>query len=87
MNTRGLCMAAICAAIWFPREASAEEPTDTADLDALLGESVSTTASKEAQASTAVPALTINITAEDLRRHGIRKIGRASCRERVCLLV
>jgi len=77
MNTRGLCMAAICAAIWFPREASAEEPTDTADLDALLGESVSTTASKEAQASTAVPALTINITAEDLRRHGIRTLGEA----------
>ncbi len=55
----------------------ADEPTDTADLDALLGESVSTTASKEAQASTAVPALAINITAEDLRRHGIRTLGEA----------
>jgi outer membrane receptor for ferrienterochelin and colicins len=56
---------------------SAVRAQDTSDLDALLGESVSTTASKSAQASTAVPALSINVTAEDLRRYGIRTLAEA----------
>ncbi len=77
MRRQALWLAGMCLASWLPRVAMADEPTDTADLDALLGESVSTTASKEAQASTAVPALAINITAEDLRRHGIRTLGEA----------
>jgi outer membrane receptor protein involved in Fe transport len=77
MRTRALWLAAICAATSVPRAAKADEPPDTSELDALLGENVSTTASKEAQASTAVPAMTINITAEDLRRHGIRTLGEA----------
>ncbi len=77
MRTRALWLVAICAATAVPRAAKADEPADTSELDALLGESVSTTASKEAQASTAVPAMTINITAEDLRRHGIRTLGEA----------
>jgi outer membrane receptor for ferrienterochelin and colicins len=50
---------------------------DTSDLDALLGETISSTASKSAQTSTAVPALTVNVTAEDLRRYGIRTLGEA----------
>jgi outer membrane cobalamin receptor len=52
-------------------------PQETAELDALLGETVSSTASKSAQASTAVPALTVNVTAEDLRRYGIRTLAEA----------
>jgi outer membrane receptor protein involved in Fe transport len=50
---------------------------DTGELDALLSETVSTTASKSAQASTAVPALAISLTAEDLRRYGIRTLAEA----------
>jgi outer membrane receptor protein involved in Fe transport len=50
---------------------------DTAELDALLGETVSSTASKSAQASTAVPALAVNVTSEDLRRYGIRTLAEA----------
>ena len=50
---------------------------DTSELDALLGETISSTASKSAQTSTAVPALTVNVTAEDLRRYGIRTLGEA----------
>lgn len=77
MRRQTLLLAAACAALWLPRAARADEPSDTSELDALLGESVSSTASKEAQASTAVPAMTVNITAEDLRRHGIRTLGEA----------
>ena len=50
---------------------------ETSDLDALLSESVSTTSSKSAQASTGAPALSVNVTAEDLRRYGIRTLGEA----------
>jgi outer membrane cobalamin receptor len=50
---------------------------DTSELDALLGETVSSTASKSAQASTSVPALAVNVTAEDLRRYGIRTLAEA----------
>ena len=57
--------------------AHAQDVSDTSDLDALLGETVSTTASKSAQASTAVPATAINVTAEDLRRYGIRTLAEA----------
>jgi outer membrane receptor for ferrienterochelin and colicins len=50
---------------------------DTSDIDALLSESVSTTASKSAQASTVVPALTINVGADELRRYGIQTLAEA----------
>ena len=76
---------ALCAT-WLPavaaraegvRDDVSETGADTADLDALLGETVSSTASKSAQASTAVPATTVNVTAEDLRRYGIRTLAEA----------
>ena len=73
--TRALtALIAICAVALTSASARAQ---DISELDALLGESVSTTASKSAQASTAVPALTVNLTAEDLRRYGIRTLAEA----------
>jgi outer membrane receptor for ferrienterochelin and colicins len=47
------------------------------DLDALLAETVSTTAAKSAQESSTAPALSINVTAEDLRRYGVRNLAEA----------
>jgi outer membrane cobalamin receptor len=47
------------------------------DLDSLLSETVSTTAAKSAQESSTAPALSINITAEDLRRYGVRNLAEA----------
>ena len=76
---------ALCAT-WLPalparaQPAGADVPDnagDTSELDALLGETVSSTASKSAQVSTAVPATTVNVTAEDLRRYGIRTLAGA----------
>jgi outer membrane receptor for ferrienterochelin and colicins len=64
----------LCLALLSSGAARAQ---DTADLDALLSETVSTTGSKSAQASTAVPALSINLTAEDMRRYGIRTLAEA----------
>lgn len=80
MKKRAIILSILCAS-WLPALAAhAQEPpeaADTSDLDALLGETVSSTASKSAQENTAVPATAINVTAEDLRRYGIRTLAEA----------
>jgi outer membrane receptor protein involved in Fe transport len=50
---------------------------DTSELEALLEEPVVETASKTAEVASASPALTTVITAEDLRRYGIRSLDEA----------
>lgn len=54
-------------------------PASRADseLDALLSESVETTATKSPGTAASAPALSISITAEDLRRYGIRTLAEA----------
>ena len=54
--------------------AHAEEPSD---LDALLDESVITTASKRAELGTTAPAISTTVTAEDLQRYGIHTLEEA----------
>jgi outer membrane receptor protein involved in Fe transport len=50
---------------------------DTLDLEALLETSVVSTASSQAESSSDAPATSTTITAEDLRRHGIRTLDEA----------
>jgi outer membrane receptor for ferrienterochelin and colicins len=50
---------------------------DLSDLEGMLSETVVTTASKSAETSTAAPATSTTITAEDLRRYGIHSLGEA----------
>jgi outer membrane receptor for ferrienterochelin and colicins len=47
------------------------------DLDALLSEPVESTAGKSSGSAAEAPALSLSITAEDLRRHGIRTLAEA----------
>jgi outer membrane receptor for ferrienterochelin and colicins len=47
------------------------------ELEALLAEPVESTAGKSAGTAASAPALSISITAEDLRRHGIRTVAEA----------
>ncbi len=47
------------------------------DLEGLLDQSVVTTASKSAETSTTAPATSSTLTAEDMRRYGIRSIAEA----------
>ena len=47
------------------------------DLEALLATSIESTSGKAAGTSDAAPALSINVTAEDLRRHGITTLAQA----------
>jgi outer membrane receptor for ferrienterochelin and colicins len=48
-----------------------------ADVQALLDENIVTTASKSLETGTAAPATSTSITAEDLRRYGIRSLDEA----------
>ena len=79
MKKRAVILSILCASLLssIGRAPGPSETADTSDLDALLGETVSSTASKSAQENTAVPATAINVTAEDLRRYGIRTLAEA----------
>ncbi|MBK9001233.1 MAG: TonB-dependent receptor [Myxococcales bacterium] len=50
---------------------------DTAELEGLLDESVVSSASKSAETTSTAPATSVSISAEELRRHGIRTVDEA----------
>lgn len=69
----GLGCSALCL-VAAPRLAHADDPNE---LEALLAEPVVATASKSAESSSLAPAMTSVITAEDLRRYGVRSLDEA----------
>ncbi len=50
---------------------------DTSALEGLLSEPIVSSASKQAEDASSAPALSTSLTAEDLRRYGIRTLGEA----------
>jgi len=62
------------AVLVLASRASAE---DTSDIQSILDEHVVTTASTTAESESAAPAVTMTITADQLRRHGVRNIAEA----------
>ena len=50
---------------------------DTSDLEGLLDESVVSAASKSPEAASTAPAMSISISAEEIRQHGIRTVDEA----------
>src|SRR5687767_1838405 len=50
---------------------------DTSDLEGILSEAIVSSASKQAEGARPRPGLSTSVTAEDLRRYGIRTLGEA----------
>ncbi len=73
LRSSGLVVGLFVAGLFVAGRAHAEEDA----LEALLSESIESTSGKSAGASDSAPALSISITAEDLRRYGIRTLAEA----------
>ena len=67
-------MLVAAAVMAFERAALAE---DVSGLQGLLSEQIVSSASKQAEGASSAPALSTNLTAEDLRRYGIRTLAEA----------
>lgn len=74
-TTANLVAAALAALVTIPPAIS--QADDTSDLRGLLDQPVVTTASKTAETGSEAPATSTTITAEDLRRYGIRSLNEA----------
>jgi outer membrane receptor for ferrienterochelin and colicins len=79
MRSRPACPVSLPAALlavsaWLPAAARAEE---THDLDELLAESIVSTPSRSQETATTAPATSSIVTAEDLRRYGVRSLDEA----------
>ena len=61
----------------YPGLAQAQEAQDTSDLEGLLDTSVVSAPSKTNEAVSTAPAASVVLTAEDLRRYGIRTLDEA----------
>ena len=66
----------VVVATSMPSRASADD-TDTSELEGLLNENVVVAASKTSEVGTTAPATVTTVTAEDLRRYGIRTLAEA----------
>jgi outer membrane receptor for ferrienterochelin and colicins len=67
-------VALFATSAWLPVAAGAEE---TRDLDELLAESIVSTPSRSQETATTAPATSSIVTAEDLRRYGVRSLDEA----------
>jgi outer membrane receptor for ferrienterochelin and colicins len=74
MNKRAFMV--VCG-LALTRQALAAEPLDTTDIEGLLDESVVSSVSLTSEAALSAPATTTTVTAEELRRYGIRSLDQA----------
>lgn len=73
-----LCLATLALGLAVTVHARAQAAEDdTAELEGLLDESVVSAASKSAETARSAPATSVSISAEELKRHGIRTLDEA----------
>ncbi|HVY25951.1 MAG TPA: TonB-dependent receptor [Polyangiaceae bacterium] len=77
MKQAGLALIGASLALALPGVAQAQESQDTADLEGLLDTSVVSAPSKTSETVSSAPAASVVLTAEDLRRYGIRSLDEA----------
>lgn len=70
------CVAFVCS-LGVSLYAAASLAEDTSDLEGLLDESVVSSASKTAEITSTAPATSMSLSADEIRRHGIRTIDEA----------
>ena len=70
-------LALVLASMAGPALANAQESQDTSELEGLLDTSVVSAPSKTSEAVSTAPAASVVLTAEDLRRYGIRSLDEA----------
>jgi len=70
------CLAFLCSA-GVSLYAATGRGEDTSDLEGLLDESVVSSASKTAEITSTAPATSVSLSADEIRRHGIRTIDEA----------
>jgi outer membrane receptor protein involved in Fe transport len=73
----GRAASSLSALLVFALAAGAARADDISDLEGLLSEQVVSSVSKQSERASSAPALSTNISAEDLRRYGIRTLGEA----------
>ena len=71
---RGSCAVIALLGLLRLRDARADDPTD---LEQLLSESIVSTPSHNQETATTAPATSSTVTAEDLRRYGVRSLDEA----------
>lgn len=74
---RSVGVAAALASGLLASSLAAQEGQDTSELEGLLDTSVVSAPSKSAETVNVAPATSISLTAEDMRRHGIRTVDEA----------
>ena len=72
--TRALTLHALAAALALAAPAGAD---DTSELEGLLDQDVVSAASKLPEAASTAPAMSVSISADEIRQHGIRSIDEA----------
>jgi len=77
MSTRRHLLAMLAVAATALSSSAARADDDTSELEGLLNENVVVAASKTSEVGTTAPATVTTVTAEDLRRYGIRTLAEA----------
>ena len=77
MSTRRHLLAMLAVAATALSSSTARADDDTSELEGLLNENVVVAASKTSEVGTTAPATVTTVTAEDLRRYGIRTLAEA----------
>ena len=77
LTARTALQSALSATLLVALASAPAQAQDISELEGLLSEQVVSTASKTSERASSAPALSTSISADDLRRYGMRTLGEA----------